>query len=52
LCLPSFVELIDRVLLEDDLDKDGYLSYPEYASGRKKAIIAERKNQPSVKMIS
>ncbi|CAH1371236.1 hypothetical protein MTP99_012723 [Tenebrio molitor] len=47
-----YVELIDRVLLEDDLDKDGYLSYPEYASGRKKAIIAERKNQPSVKMIS
>ncbi|XP_044254733.1 uncharacterized protein LOC123005159 [Tribolium madens] len=47
-----YVELIDRVLMEDDSDKDGYLSYPEYTSGRRNAIIAENRNQPSVKMVS
>ncbi|XP_064214959.1 uncharacterized protein LOC664432 [Tribolium castaneum] len=47
-----YVELIDRVLAEDDSDKDGYLSYPEYTSGRRNAIIAENRNQPSVKMVS
>ncbi|KAJ9597666.1 hypothetical protein L9F63_011468 [Diploptera punctata] len=31
-----FVELIDQVLEEDDLDKDGYLSYIEYVVGRQK----------------
>lgn len=30
-----FAELIDRVLLEDDSDNDGYISYPEYVAGRK-----------------
>ncbi|GLH16333.1 Uncharacterized protein GBIM_20625 [Gryllus bimaculatus] len=29
-------ELIDRVLLEDDLDRDGYLSYVEYVLGRQR----------------
>nr|CAD7418256.1 unnamed protein product [Timema poppensis] len=31
-----FVDLIDQVLAEDDLDNDGYLSYVEYVVGRKK----------------
>lgn len=31
-----YVELIDRVLKEDDTNQDGYLSYPEYKAGRKK----------------
>lgn len=31
-----YVELIDKVLLEDDADFDGYLSYAEYAAGRKR----------------
>ncbi|PSN44538.1 hypothetical protein C0J52_14683 [Blattella germanica] len=31
-----FVELIDQVLEQDDLDKDGYLSYIEYVVGRQK----------------
>jgi len=30
------VELIDRVLEEDDLDNDGYLGYIEYVLGREK----------------
>jgi hypothetical protein len=30
------LELIDQVLEQDDLDKDGYLSYVEYVLGRKK----------------
>ncbi|KAJ3659294.1 hypothetical protein Zmor_010990 [Zophobas morio] len=46
-----YVELIDRVLKEDDLDKDGYLSYPEFTSGRRNAILADNKNQVSVKMV-
>lgn len=29
-------ELIDRVLEEDDLDQDGYLSYIEYVVGRQR----------------
>ncbi|XP_075233201.1 multiple coagulation factor deficiency protein 2 homolog [Lycorma delicatula] len=31
-----FVDLIDQVLAEDDLDNDGYLSYIEYVVGRQK----------------
>lgn len=31
-----FAELIDKVLAEDDLDNDGYLSYIEYVLGRQK----------------
>lgn len=34
-----FVELIDKVLEEDDLDHDGFLSYVEYVQGRKKDQI-------------
>ncbi|XP_067011651.2 multiple coagulation factor deficiency protein 2 homolog [Anabrus simplex] len=34
--LVYYIELIDRVLAEDDLDKDGYLSYIEYVVGRQK----------------
>ncbi|XP_044729157.1 multiple coagulation factor deficiency protein 2 homolog [Chrysoperla carnea] len=34
--LNYFIELIDRVLAEDDMDHDGYLSYPEYVIGRMK----------------
>ncbi|XP_043285279.1 multiple coagulation factor deficiency protein 2 homolog [Venturia canescens] len=30
------IELIDRVLAEDDLDNDGYLGYIEYVLGRQK----------------
>lgn len=32
----SCLELIDQVLEQDDLDKDGYLSYIEYVVGRQK----------------
>lgn len=31
-------ELIDQVLEEDDTDHDGYLSYSEYVSGRRKEM--------------
>ncbi|XP_046384149.1 multiple coagulation factor deficiency protein 2 homolog [Ischnura elegans] len=41
-----FVELIDKVLEEDDLDNDGFLSYIEYVKGRKKdQIKREQKNR-------
>jgi hypothetical protein len=32
----SCLELIDQVLEQDDIDKDGYLSYIEYVVGRQK----------------
>jgi hypothetical protein len=32
----SCLELIDQVLEQDDVDKDGYLSYIEYVVGRQK----------------
>lgn len=38
-----FAELIDRVLEEDDLDQDGYLSYIEYVVGRQRD---EKRNTP------
>lgn len=31
-----YIDLIDEVLQEDDLDEDGLLSYPEYVTARKK----------------
>ncbi|KAJ8976822.1 hypothetical protein NQ317_011818 [Molorchus minor] len=39
-----FVELIDKVLIEDDVDQDGYLSYPEYVAGRRQPKINKRLN--------
>ncbi|KAB0800173.1 hypothetical protein PPYR_08053 [Photinus pyralis] len=33
-----YIELIDRVLTEDDADRDGFLSYPEYIAGRRKDV--------------
>lgn len=36
------IGLIDQVLLEDDTDNDGYLSYAEYVIGRQKE--KDRKN--------
>ncbi|KAL0266800.1 UNVERIFIED_CONTAM: hypothetical protein PYX00_009248 [Menopon gallinae] len=34
--MQHFIDLIDRVLEEDDLDRDGYLSYVEYVIGRER----------------
>ncbi|CAH1159497.1 unnamed protein product [Phaedon cochleariae] len=39
--LEYYVELIDQVLREDDIDDDGYLSYAEY--------VARRRNKPKNK---
>ncbi|XP_076765401.1 multiple coagulation factor deficiency protein 2 homolog [Xylocopa sonorina] len=39
--LPWIIELVDRVLIEDDLDQDGYLEYTEYVRGRQKDHIAQ-----------
>lgn len=30
-------ELIDQVLMEDDIDNDGFLDYPEYVRSRKRS---------------
>lgn len=35
--IPLIVELIDRVLEEDDFDNDGYLCWIEYVLARKKS---------------
>jgi len=42
-----YIDLIDRVLEEDDLNKDGYLSYPEYVVGRRRDEIEARKKRHS-----
>ncbi|KAL8610963.1 hypothetical protein ACOMHN_042579 [Nucella lapillus] len=34
--LSGFVMIIDKVLAKDDVDKDGYLSYPEYIVARRR----------------
>ncbi|CAK9813087.1 Multiple coagulation factor deficiency protein 2 homolog [Anthophora plagiata] len=41
--LSWIVELVDRVLKEDDLDHDGYLEYIEYVIGRQRDHIAQAK---------
>ncbi|XP_018579403.1 multiple coagulation factor deficiency protein 2 homolog, partial [Anoplophora glabripennis] len=47
-----YIELIDQVLEEDDADHDGYLSYSEYASGRRRTKKKrEEHNVPVVQMI-
>lgn len=34
--LKYFTDIIDRVLVTDDINKDGYISYPEYMNARKR----------------
>lgn len=34
--IPIFADVIDKVLREDDFDQDGYISYPEYVSARRR----------------
>lgn len=41
--LQSIIDVVDRVLMEDDLDNDGYLGYVEYVLGRQKDHIAQAK---------
>ncbi|XP_067203228.1 multiple coagulation factor deficiency protein 2 homolog isoform X2 [Linepithema humile] len=41
--LSWIVELIDRVLEEDDLNNDGYLEYLEYVLGRERDHTAQEK---------
>ena len=36
----DIVEMIDKVLEEDDTNKDGFLSYSEFVAGRRKATAA------------
>lgn len=46
-----YVELIDKVLSEDDVDNDGYLSYPEYVAGKKKNSIKDVVSMPKVESV-
>ena len=39
LILNLILEIIDRVLEEDDRDGDGYLSYPEFVEGGRRSKI-------------
>lgn len=41
--LPWIVELIDRVLQEDDINNDGYLEYVEYVMGRQRDHVTQEK---------
>ena len=43
----DIVEMIDRVLEEDDTNKDGFLSYSEFAAGRRRAS-AESVREPEL----
>ncbi|GJQ82845.1 hypothetical protein Trydic_g2585 [Trypoxylus dichotomus] len=43
--LEYYIELIDRVLAEDDKNKDGYLNYPEFVAGKRTSM------QPSVDIV-
>lgn len=52
-----YIELIDKVLSEDDKNEDGYLSYAEYVEGRKKeqnATMTEQvreEDRPAVSLV-
>ena len=35
----DIVQMIDKVLEEDDTNKDGFLSYSEFVAGRRRAMI-------------
>ncbi|XP_034189627.1 multiple coagulation factor deficiency protein 2 homolog isoform X1 [Osmia lignaria lignaria] len=48
--LPWIVELIDKVLKEDDVDNDGYLGYVEYVLGRQRDHISQAKRNDKVKI--
>lgn len=39
LIVDLILEIIDRVLEEDDSDRDGYLSYPEFVDGGRRSKI-------------
>jgi len=42
-----YIDLIDKVLEEDDINKDGYLSYAEYVVGRRRDEIEAKRKGPS-----
>nr|XP_012135369.1 PREDICTED: multiple coagulation factor deficiency protein 2 homolog isoform X2 [Megachile rotundata]XP_012135370.1 PREDICTED: multiple coagulation factor deficiency protein 2 homolog isoform X2 [Megachile rotundata] len=48
--LPWIVELIDRVLKEDDVDNDGYIGYTEYVLGRQRDHISQAKRNDKLKI--
>ena len=41
-----FPDIVDSVLEEDDLDKDGYLTYLEYVLARKREEAREMRENP------
>ncbi|XP_055879714.1 multiple coagulation factor deficiency protein 2 homolog isoform X2 [Biomphalaria glabrata] len=45
----NYVQIIDNVLLSDDQNKDGYLSYPEYSVARRRD--AQRMKEMQEKML-
>merc|ERR1711862_694799 len=40
----DIVEVIDQVLEEDDLNKDGFLSYSEFVAGRRRSLKEDNSN--------
>ena len=43
LVIDSPTELIDRVLIDDDVDRDGYLTYSEFVKARRRDEYHQRK---------
>jgi len=50
----SFSELIDEVLLADDTNNDGYLSYAEYTIGKRRGLSKKtmEKVEPKVQLLN
>lgn len=40
-----YIEVIDRVLNEDDKDKDGFLSYPEFVIASERAAASQQESE-------
>ncbi|XP_076180322.1 multiple coagulation factor deficiency protein 2 homolog [Ptiloglossa arizonensis] len=48
--LQWIIDLIDKVLKEDDLDNDGYLGYVEYVLGRQRDHIVQAKRDTNLRI--
>jgi len=42
-----YAEIVDTVMNDDDIDDDGYLTYPEYITARRRAEAEEEQRDSS-----
>ena len=45
LCVELFTEIVDNVLADDDIDDDGFLTYPEYIIARRREEAREMQDE-------